>query len=81
MEIIDNTGPDRRLYRSREDRVIGGVCGGLAEYFGLNSGGLRIAALIMIVFLGLSLWVYIILWVVIPKSPATISNRKKTRKI
>lgn len=69
MEIIDEKGPGRRLYRSREDKVIGGVCGGLAEYFGLSSGGLRIATLLMVVFLGLSLWVYIILWIIIPKHP------------
>ncbi|MEG1622497.1 MAG: PspC domain-containing protein [Alistipes sp.] len=54
-----------KLYRTNE-RVIAGVCGGIAEHFGLDRGSLRIITLLLILFGGLSLWVYIILWCVMP---------------
>jgi phage shock protein C len=38
--------PDRRFYRSTDNRVLGGVCGGLAEYFGFNLKVTRILAVI-----------------------------------
>lgn len=62
---------DKRLYRTR-DAVIAGVCGGLADYFGLDRGLIRLATAILILFGGLSLWVYIILWIIIPKAPAQL---------
>ena len=40
------TLPDRRFYRSSDSRVLGGVCGGLAEYFGFNLKVTRILAVI-----------------------------------
>lgn len=62
------TNEIRRLYRSR-DKIIAGVCAGLAEYFGLDTSLVRIATLLLIFFGGLSLWVYIILWLIVPKAP------------
>ncbi|MDE6446321.1 MAG: PspC domain-containing protein [Alistipes sp.] len=58
----------QRLYRSRRG-VLAGVCGGLADYFGLDRGLLRLAALILFLFGGLSLWAYIILWLLVPLEP------------
>ena len=58
----------QRLYRSRRG-VLAGVCGGLADYFGLDRGLLRLAALILFLFGGLSLWAYIILWLLVPLDP------------
>ena len=59
---------NKRLYRTR-DGIVAGVCGGLAEYFGLDASLLRIATAILILLGGLSLWVYIILWILVPKAP------------
>lgn len=56
----------RKLRRSRRDRMIGGVCGGLADYFGVDVALVRILMFLLIFFGGASLWVYIILWIVIP---------------
>lgn len=56
------------MYRSR-DGVVAGVCGGLAEYFGLKPSMLRLVTLILILAGGLSLWVYIIMWLIMPKAP------------
>ncbi len=54
------------LYRPTDDMVVAGVCGGIARYFGLSSVTLRLVALFLILFGGLSLWVYIILWIITP---------------
>lgn len=59
----------RRLKRSRKDRVIGGVCGGLAEYFGIDVVLVRILMLILVLFFSAGLWIYIILWIVLPSEP------------
>ena len=59
----------RHLYRSRNERIIAGICGGLAEYFGLKVFNVRLALLLLILFAGLSLWVYIILWLIVPLEP------------
>lgn len=59
----------RHLYRSRNERIIAGICGGLADYFGLKVFNVRLALLLLILFAGLSLWVYIILWLIVPLEP------------
>lgn len=50
--------------------MIAGVCAGLADYFGLEVSLVRIGTVLLIIFGGLSLWVYIIMWLIIPKAPA-----------
>jgi phage shock protein C len=55
-----------RLYRSENDRVLGGVAGGLAEYFNLDSTLLRLVFVLLLVFGGSGLLIYIILWIVMP---------------
>lgn len=57
----------RKLRRSRTDRSIAGVCGGLANYLGIDATVLRIAMLCFVIFGGMSLWVYIIMWLLIPE--------------
>ena len=58
-----------QLYSSRDERIIAGICGGLAEFFGLEVSRIRLALLLLILFAGLSLWVYIILWLIVPLEP------------
>ena len=60
----------KKLYRSRKNRSFAGVCGGLADYLGADVTLLRLVTLFLILFGGLSIWAYIILWVVIPEEPA-----------
>ncbi|HYI10344.1 MAG TPA: PspC domain-containing protein [Thermoanaerobaculia bacterium] len=59
------------LYRSRRNSIIAGVCGGLAEWLGWSPTWVRllyvIISILSVAFPGLI--VYIILWVVMPKSP------------
>lgn len=58
----------KSLYRS-SDRMVAGVCGGLADYLGLDRSMVRLATLIGIVFLGFSGWIYVVLWLIIPEQP------------
>ena len=56
------------LQRSRSDRVIAGVCGGLAEFFGISTFWFRLAFLIALIPGGVpGLLPYILLWLIIPK--------------
>ena len=64
---------NRRLFRS-QDSIIAGVFAGVAEYFGLDVSLVRIATLLLILFGGLSLWVYIILWLIVPKAPKRLKS-------
>ncbi len=57
----------RRLRRSRGDRVIGGVCGGLGQYFGVDPVLLRIAAVALALSGGAGVIAYIVAWIVIPE--------------
>lgn len=57
----------RQLRRSRTDRSIAGVCGGLAQFMGVDSTAMRIIMLMLTLLGGMSLWVYIILWLLIPE--------------
>ena len=66
------TNDNKRLFRS-QDSIIAGVCAGLAEYFGLDTSLVRIGTLILILFGGLSLWIYIILWLIVPKAPKRLN--------
>lgn len=60
----------KRLYRSTDDRMIAGVCGGLAEYFNLDPTVVRLIALLLLVMGGApGLLPYIILWIVVPERP------------
>ncbi|WP_418990632.1 PspC domain-containing protein [Alistipes sp.] len=67
------TNDNKRLYRTR-DGILAGVCGGLAEFFGLDVSLVRIATLVLILFGGLSLWAYIILWLIVPKAPRRLTE-------
>jgi phage shock protein C len=61
----------KKLYRSREDAMIGGVCAGIAEYFNIDTSLVRLATVILIFPGGLSFWAYIIAWIIIPQKPLT----------
>lgn len=57
----------KRLYRSVVNRKLGGVCGGLAEYFNIDPTLVRVL-FIFGLFLGTAtFWAYLILWIVIPE--------------
>ena len=55
------------LVRPQQGRVIAGVCAAIANRFGWNVTAVRILTVIAVVFAGLSLWIYLLLWLIIPK--------------
>ena len=59
----------KKLYRSRVDRKIGGVCGGLGEYFGNDPTLVRLLFVLGLLFVGGTLLAYLILLIVIPEEP------------
>ncbi len=61
----------RRLFRDPDEKAIGGVCSGLAAYFDIDTVWVRLAMFLLIFFGGLSLWVYIIMWIIIPQAKTT----------
>lgn len=59
----------KKLYRSRKDSKIAGVCGGIAEYFNVDPTIIRLLAVLTIFFGGGGIIAYIIAWIIIPLEP------------
>jgi phage shock protein PspC (stress-responsive transcriptional regulator) len=59
---------NRKLFRDQDDHLIGGVCSGIASYFDLQPVWIRLAFAIAFCFFGTGLFLYVILWIVIPKA-------------
>jgi len=59
----------KKLYRSKKDCVIGGVCGGIAEYFDIDSTLVRLLAIAIFFLGGSGIIAYIIGWIIIPQNP------------
>ena len=59
----------KRLYRDTKNRLIGGVCSGLGDYFNVDYSIIRIIWLLLFLFGGIGLLAYIIAWIVVPEKP------------
>lgn len=59
----------KKLYRSRKDSKIAGVCGGIAEYFNIDATIIRLLAVLSIFFGGGGIIAYLIAWLIIPLEP------------
>ena len=59
----------KKLYRSRKDKMIGGVAGGLADYFEVDPTLVRIVFIVTLFLGGSGVLAYIILWIVVPEEP------------
>ena len=57
----------KKFYLSQSDKKIGGVCGGLAEYFDVDPFMVRLVVFLAVFVGGLSLWIYILVWLLAPK--------------
>jgi phage shock protein C len=64
---------NKRMYRSHKEKMIGGVCGGIAEYFDIDPVFVRILFVVAVFAGGSGILAYIICWIVIPQQPYTIS--------
>jgi phage shock protein C len=59
----------RRLYRSRTNRKLASVCGGLAQYFNTDATLMRVLFVVLALLGGPGLVIYLVLWIVVPKEP------------
>ena len=59
----------RRLYRSRTDRKLAGVCGGLAQYFNIDATLLRVLFVVLALLGGPGLVIYLLMWILVPDEP------------
>ena len=66
MEEPGNALEPRKLYRSETQRMVAGVCGGLAEYFNLDVTVMRVLFLILSVFGGSGSVIYVVMWIIVP---------------
>ncbi|GAA4533121.1 MULTISPECIES: PspC domain-containing protein [Nonomuraea] len=57
------------MYRSRQHRMLAGVCGGLADRFGLSPTLVRVLWLILSLFPGPMWVVYVVMWILVPEEP------------
>jgi len=64
----------KRLYRSRTDAMLGGVCGGLGEYFDADPNLVRLAFVLLSVLTGFGILIYFALWLTVPERHATPGN-------
>lgn len=65
---------EKRLYRSTYDRIIGGVAGGLGEYFVIDPVIIRLLFVLMFLFGGSGIIIYIVLWIFIPENTTYFYN-------
>jgi phage shock protein PspC (stress-responsive transcriptional regulator) len=63
------------LHLSRSDRKIAGVCGGLGEWLDVDPVFLRVAFILLALLFGLGIVVYIVLWLFVPRAPATPASK------
>ena len=70
----------KRLYRSRDNRVIAGVCGGLADYLNVDATMVRVVTALVTLFGGSGILAYIILWIVVPEAPGGVSRAKENEQ-
>jgi phage shock protein C len=61
--------PTRKLYRSKTNRKLAGICGGLAEYFGVDATLIRVLFVLLAVLGGSGLVLYLAMWIIVPNEP------------
>ena len=69
----------KRLYRDENDKILGGVCAGLANYFGIDVVIVRIIFVVLAISFGFGLIPYIILWVAVPSSATKVIGGTRKR--
>ncbi|MFO7673179.1 MAG: PspC domain-containing protein [Lutibacter sp.] len=61
----------KKLFRDSDDKFLGGVCSGLAHYFGMDVIWMRLLWLVLFFFFGTGFLIYILLWILIPQAETT----------
>jgi len=72
IPLASGPGGNGRLYRSRTNRILFGVCGGLGEYLNVDPTLIRLLWIIFCLLYGVGILAYLIAAIVIPKRPAIV---------
>lgn len=72
---------DRKIFRSIDDYMIAGVCGGLADYFKIDSSLIRIIFVLLAISGGSGILIYLILWLVVPKEAGVEKEMNREEKV
>jgi len=72
----------KKLYRSQKDKILGGVCGGIAEYFEVDSTLARLIFILITVLGGAGILIYILFWLLMPKNPeqGIVLNKERVKE-
>jgi len=60
----------KRLYRSNTDKMIAGICGGLAQYLAVDPTIVRLVFLLLFFAGGAAIPIYLVMWIITPQEPA-----------
>lgn len=75
--IYSSKTNSKKLYRNLDDKIIGGVCSGIAKYLGISIISTRIIWVIFSLFYGIGFFIYLILWIILPKGKTTETFKKE----
>lgn len=70
----------KKLYRSEDDKMLGGVCGGLAEVYDFDPALIRLVTLLLVLSAGSGLLIYLAAWLVIP-TESEVKNHKNVKDV
>jgi phage shock protein C len=70
----------KKFYRSKKDKIIAGICGGIAEYFNIDSNLVRLLMVLSGIFGGAGVVAYVIAWIIVPETPEQVSDDKFDKK-
>jgi len=65
---------NKRLYRDPSDKMLGGVCSGLANFFGMDPTVIRLAFVLLTLLGGHGVLIYLVLWLIVPLAPQAASE-------
>ncbi len=65
---------NKRLYRDPADKMVGGVCSGLANFFGMDPTVIRLAFVLLTLLGGHGILIYLVLWLIVPLAPQTAAE-------
>lgn len=69
---------EKRLYRATDNKILGGVCAGLGEYFDIDPALIRVIAVLLMFAKGIGLLAYVVAWIIVPARPAEYVAPKET---
>lgn len=69
---------NRKFYRSNENKMIAGVCGGIAEHFNIDSRLVRLLFVVFLLLNGVTLLLYVVMWILFPLAPVSVAGANES---